>query len=90
MTKPRVNKINTTTETIKVFHLDGKWGNLCIAYEKIGHPFSTNVDATIDNFRCMTSPCEIIIKNHEFASGKLWRSLRDNDIDSDHVKITLA
>jgi len=90
MTKPRAPTAKPTVQQTKVFYLDGKWGNLCVASEKIGHPFTTNVDATIDNLRNLGYPCEIIIKNHELASGNLWRSLRDNDVDSDHVVIKLC
>lgn len=71
-----------------VFILDGNWGNLCVASEKIGFPFTSHVDATIDNLRNF-GKCEIIVKNHTNASGKLLRSLRDNDIESPDVTITL-
>ena len=77
MTKPRALKSADADTACRVFHLDGRWGNLCVASEKIGFPFTHNVDATIDNIR--NSPCEIVIKNHEDASGKLWRALRDYD-----------
>ncbi len=79
----------STVPTNKVFYLDGKWGNLGVASEKIGYPFSENVSATIDNFRNLGCPCEIVIKNHLDASGKLWRAIRDGDINSDQCIVTL-
>ena len=82
--------IASTPNRTTTFCLDGNWGNLCVASEKIGHPFTTNVDATIDNLRNLGCPCEIIVKNHSEASGKLWRAIRDGDLNSaDHVVITL-
>jgi len=48
---------------------NGKVGNLDIEIDKLGHPFTHNVDATIDNLRDV-GPVEIIVKNHKMACGE--------------------
>jgi hypothetical protein len=72
--------------TEHVFYLDGKWGNLCVASEKIGYPFTITVDATLDNLRSL-GKCEIVIHNHEKARGKLWRCLRE--LQEDGIVVTM-
>ena len=70
-----------------VYTFDAKNGeNLQAQAMRLGGPFGANIDATIDNLRNLGG-CEVVVKNHGMASGKLWRALRDELIDN--VRVTL-